>query len=408
MGFDAIWISPIVKNIDGGYHGYWLSDLWQVNDHFGSERDLKNLVDACHERNMYVMVDVVFNHVGPIGTTYTQISPFNQSAHYHPVCQVVDFNNQTQVEICRLANLPDLNQSNPFVYSQLTEWVAYIVNNFAFDGIRLDTVPYISKDFYKSLMSNVIGPRTMNTYIVGEVFDGRIDYAAGYANIIGATLNYPMYFTLKSCYGSHSSLFNIRVTLEQSASLYKDPSVLGIFIDNHDNARFLHDFNDWKLYQNALTFVLFCQGVPIIYYGTEQGFNGGNDPNNREILWNDMNVDSYFYQLVKTLVSFRKYVLDEIADTPHVERYVEDNFYAFSRGQVFIATTNNGGSSSTVKYMVDDHDYSEGQVVCNIFYPNDDCVQIQNGQLEIVLVNGESKVFYPKEKMPKVVVVQAL
>jgi len=55
------------------------------------------------------MVDVVANHVAPIGQDYGQISPFNQSYHYHGDCQINDWNNQSQVENCRLAHLPDLN-----------------------------------------------------------------------------------------------------------------------------------------------------------------------------------------------------------------------------------------------------------------------------------------------------------
>ncbi len=50
MGFDAIWISPIISNIDGGYHGYWANDLYSLNSHFGSESDFNDLVNACHAR----------------------------------------------------------------------------------------------------------------------------------------------------------------------------------------------------------------------------------------------------------------------------------------------------------------------------------------------------------------------
>ena len=64
MGFDAIWISPIVDNYDGGYHGYWGRNLYGLNSNFGSEEDFASLVSACHERNIWVMVDVVGNHMG--------------------------------------------------------------------------------------------------------------------------------------------------------------------------------------------------------------------------------------------------------------------------------------------------------------------------------------------------------
>ena len=41
LGANAIWISPIVLNTEGGYHGYWAKDLYQIEDHFGTEQDLK-------------------------------------------------------------------------------------------------------------------------------------------------------------------------------------------------------------------------------------------------------------------------------------------------------------------------------------------------------------------------------
>jgi alpha-amylase len=201
-------------------------------------------------------------------------------------------------------------------------------------------------------------------------------------------------------YGSRSSMFNIRTVLAYSAQYYNDPTILGSFVDNHDNARFLNSFNDWKLYQNALTYVLFGQGIPIIYYGSEQAFNGGNDPNNRETLWNRMNPQSYFYLMIQKMVKFRNFIMDELWNAEHVERYVMDNFYAFSRGNVFVATTNVGGSYSRLFYNVADHDFEEGQVLCNLLYPTD-CVTITNGQLPVTLMNGESKIFYPKSAMTK-------
>lgn len=64
LGVDAIWISPVIENTAGGYHGYWAKNLYAVNPMFGTESDLKNLVSAVHSRGMMVMVDVVSNHMG--------------------------------------------------------------------------------------------------------------------------------------------------------------------------------------------------------------------------------------------------------------------------------------------------------------------------------------------------------
>jgi alpha-amylase len=112
MGFDAIWISPVVDNLDPGYHGYWARNWNQINQHFGSADDLKSLVAAAHAKDIWVMVDVVANHVAPIGDDFAQITPFNSAEHYHSNCAITDWGNQGQVEYCRLADLPDLNQEN--------------------------------------------------------------------------------------------------------------------------------------------------------------------------------------------------------------------------------------------------------------------------------------------------------
>lgn len=88
MGFDAIWISPIPKNYPGSYHGYHATRWYELNEQFGSESDFKALVSAVHSRGMYIMVDVVANHVGPVGTDYSQIDPFNSPEHYHAQCSI--------------------------------------------------------------------------------------------------------------------------------------------------------------------------------------------------------------------------------------------------------------------------------------------------------------------------------
>ena len=102
LGANAIWISPIVKNYDNGFHGYWAQDLYTINPNFGTEQDLVNLVTACHRRDIWVMVDVVANHMGGSGTDYSSVVPFNSADHYHDYCIINqdDFtNNQWRVEV---------------------------------------------------------------------------------------------------------------------------------------------------------------------------------------------------------------------------------------------------------------------------------------------------------------------
>ena len=79
---------------------------------------------------------------------------------------------------------------------------------------------------------------------------------------------------------------------------------------------------------------LFMQGIPIIYYGTEQGFTGAIDPDNRESLWPHYDTEHWLYVFISTIVKFRVKLGAEVYDAPQVERYVDDEFFAFSRGDV--------------------------------------------------------------------------
>lgn len=58
LGVNAIWISPIPENTDHGYHGYWQKNLHKVNPYFGTSEDLKRLIKECHDRDIWVMLDV--------------------------------------------------------------------------------------------------------------------------------------------------------------------------------------------------------------------------------------------------------------------------------------------------------------------------------------------------------------
>ena len=89
MGFDALWITPVVEQVPWrdhwngtGYHGYWARDFSKVDGHLGSEADLKSLSAACKERGMLLMLDVVANHVGPVHSVdqLAQLGPGINSA----------------------------------------------------------------------------------------------------------------------------------------------------------------------------------------------------------------------------------------------------------------------------------------------------------------------------------------
>jgi alpha-amylase len=112
MGFDAIWISPIPENYGNDYHGYGALDWYKVNPHFGTEQDLTSMIQAAHDMGIWVMLDVVGNHVAWIDEAYNLVTPFDKAEYYHKKCQINNWDDQNEVEYCRLANLPDLDQDN--------------------------------------------------------------------------------------------------------------------------------------------------------------------------------------------------------------------------------------------------------------------------------------------------------
>jgi len=391
LGVDAIWITPVVENTDGGYHGYWLKDLFNLNSNFGSASDLANMVAEAHKRGIWVMVDVVANHVGPVGSDFTQIAPFNETSHYHPECEITDWNNQPQVEQCRLSGLPDLDQNNAFVRTTLKTWIGNLTQHFDIDGVRVDTVPEIHPDFWNEFNA------AAGTYCLGEVFNGNIDYVAGYQNHMDGIFSYPLFFTMRSVFQNKGTpMSNIEALLGPSGTIwakFKDPGLLGNFIDNHDNARFLNAQGDVHMYMNALAVTLTTTGIPVIYYGTEQLFHGGNDPENRETLWPNYSNTTDMYSFLAKVIQHRKSVA--LYKEPQVQRYAASNFYAFTRGDTLVAVTNQG-TGSTVNYTLTylPETWKAGDNVCDIL--TGDCIQVTSGGLAIGLQDGLPKIFYPK------------
>jgi alpha-amylase len=393
MGFDAIWVSPILKNLDGGYHGYWATDFYSLNENFGSEQDFKDLVSELHKRGMWIMVDVVANHIGPVGTNYGGINPFNQAEHYHDYCVISDSDfashNQDHIENCRLADLPDLNQENQYVQDTLLGWIKEFVQKYNIDGLRIDTIPEVPKWFWQKFQSSA------GVYAVGEVFDGDLGYVSDYQNYLDAVLNYPLRFAIYDVWHNGNNFYRLQQQLKDDSNQFKDVSALGVFVDNHDNARFLYQNSNTQGFKAALIYGMFAEGIPIVYYGSEQMYGGGPDPKNREQLWTNMDTSSELYKMMKAVNEVRKD--HKVWDADYVERYIDDDFYAFSRGDVLVALTRQDGNMSRqVTYLP----FKDGDVVCNIFNGSD-CITVDGG-IEINLDNYQTKVYVKKDRMPAI------
>jgi len=392
MGFNAIWISPVVANTPDGYHGYWVNNIYEINEYFGTPEELKELIQTCHERDIWVMVDVVANHIGYVDNNdYSSIVPFNDSKHYNPYlpCEDVDPMNTTAFESCWLSGLPDLDQNNPFVKETLINWIADFVKTYDFDALRIDTVPHVSRSFWAEF------GEASGVYTLGEILNTNLPLLATYQGALDGVLNYALYATLNYAFQAGESMSSIQGYYAGAEATWPDMTLLGNFINNHDNPRFLSNSTNIEAFKSALAFSMCSVGIPMVYYGDEHAFSGGQDPANRETLWNDMNTDSEIYDYLRTLNKIRKdtgfYELDQI------ERYSDDTMYAFSRGDILFAFTNR--HDPQVK-TISDHPYSEGTVLCNVLRGegDGDCVDVKDGKFDVTLLDGEVKILAPRQK----------
>ena len=169
-----------MTNVDCSWFRYWPQDLYSINPHFGTGDDLKALADALHKRSMYLMVDVVVNHLvsKDFPPSFSSFNPLDEESDFHPQCWITDYNNQTNVEQCWLGdtNVPlvDVDTEDDEIVSTYNNWIKTLVGNYSVDGIRIDTVKHVRKDFWPNFASS------SGVYTIGEVLHNETDYVANY------------------------------------------------------------------------------------------------------------------------------------------------------------------------------------------------------------------------------------
>lgn len=276
LGFTAIWITPVVDNQSGGYHGYWATDFYAVDEHLGTMDDLKALVDKAHGMGIKVIMDLVINHTGSLHPYV-----YDKPEWFHRRASIDDWNNQSQVENGWLAGLPDFDQSNPEVMAYLIDMAKFWIRETGIDGFRLDTVKHVQKE-YLLAFTEAIKQEYPDFYLIGEIFDGRAPFIESYSQTgIDGFLDFPMYYGINNSIARDEGSIGLWNAVNAGRS-YSNRQLMGTFLDNHDVQRFIHRLDDPvpKLKQ-ALAVVMTYTGIPIVYYGTEVALPGGNDPDNR-------------------------------------------------------------------------------------------------------------------------------
>lgn len=408
LGATAIWISPIVVNGYGDYHGYSGRDFYQVDPHWGTLTDLQNLVNAAHAKGLLMILDVVvnhgstinningntaFNYPGGYALSYANASrqyaaPFNTNASFpnltnlfHNYGAIQDYANTTQIELGELSGLDDFRTESPYLRTNMAAVYNYWIQTAGFDGFRVDTVKHCEMGFWQDWCPRIHAFAATNGkpnfFMFGEVFDGSDSKCGSYSGTQGggdykldSLLDYPLFFACQNVFGyATGGTKQIEDHFNALANNY-DPATqdqLVTFLDNHDTTRFLYSANangDTNRLTAALVFLHTARGAPCVYQGTEQKFNGGADPNNREDMFagafeqgpslgDNFNMAHPQFQLIAKLNNFRR-LYSTLRTGTHVNQWSTNGpgLLAYSRRlgatqEVFVAL-NTAGATQTL------------------------------------------------------------
>ncbi|KAF2765530.1 putative alpha-amylase, partial [Teratosphaeria nubilosa] len=416
MNFDAIWISPAVANLpqqtgDGeAYTGYWQQDLYALNPHFGTAEELNELVEDLHARGMYLMLDIVVNHMGWAGVgwmmDYAVLNPFNDQKYYHEYCVIEEEDNQTIVELCYLGDdlvtLADLRTEDQEVQDIFGEWISQMVSNYSIDGLRIDTSINVNPSFFTDFVN------ASGVFAMGEVMQGDDSLACEWEATIGSILNYPIYYTLTRAFESSTGSINdLTLTIESVKQNCKDPTVLGSFSENHDVARFANATDDLALAKNIIAYTVMADGIPIIYQGQEQHMNGGISPYfNRAPLWTTgYDTEAPLYEYIATLNTFRQWAVRTSEDyTLYMNEVIYEDLHnlamrkGFDGGQVITVLSNNGQDQVYYELAIDNHGYPAGIQMTEVLTCTNVTVN-QTGFLNVGMMAGTPKILYPTDML---------
>jgi glycosidase/PKD repeat protein len=369
LGATAIWVTPIPYNVGGSaYHGYGAQDFNLLAPHLGSMTDMSNMVQAAHARGIKVILDIVCNHSGdlidsgdsgypaflapPAGynmrykdTTQQHAPPFNITNATPPTFTSIFHNNggidtyslTQHVVLGELDSLDDFATETTYVRTNMMNIYTNWVGIGDFDGFRIDTVKHVDYGFWQYWCPKLhqfgtsIGKS--NFFMFGEIFNANLtddpfvgSYTgtmAGGPFMLDSTLDYVLYGTINSVFATASGpTQQIETHYNQIAADYATNAWyrLVTFLDNHDNARFLSPGNasdNTNRLSVALEFLYTSRGIPCLYYGTEQAFDGTTDPNNREDMFagqfeqgpslgDNFNETHPLFELVAKLNNFRR------------------------------------------------------------------------------------------------------
>lgn len=299
LGVTAVWLNPTQENDmkDGSYHGYAITDYYQIDRRFGSNEEFLQLVNEAHGKGLKVVMDMIFNHCGSENYLFKdrpQDDWFNFRSNYvqtsFKTASVMDIHASDYEKAIATDGwftqvMPDLNQRNRHVARYLIQSSIWWIEYAGINGIRQDTHPYADYDFMSTWCKevleeyphfNIVGETWLNSNVLVSYWQKDSKLAAPKNSNLPTVMDFPLTDLMTKAFDEE--------TTEWSGGLYRlydyhtqdfvyaNPMSLLTFLDNHDTSRFCKSEEDSKnitRYKQAITYLLTTRGIPQIYYGTE-------------------------------------------------------------------------------------------------------------------------------------------
>ena len=362
IGCTALYIGPLFESVG---HGYETTDYRKLDSRLGDNKDLKNFVAACHEKEIKVIFDGVFNHTGRDFFAFKDIQEKRQNSPYvNWYCNVnfsgnTEYNDGFSYENWGGYNLlVKLNQRNPDVQNYICDVIRFWVSEFDVDGIRLDAADVLDFDFMKQLRRTAEEVKP-DFWLMGEVIHGEYTRWVNSETLHSVT-NYNLNKALWSGCNEHN-FFEIAHTVKRLYDMggchYRNLELYS-FADNHDVERIASKIINKDHLGVIYTLMYTLPGIPSIYYGSEFGIEGkkeqGSDASLRPHLelsdYADAMTDNPLTALIAKLGSIHQ-AQTALCYGEYKELLLTNRQYAFARcyeNEDVITAVNNDEQSTTL------------------------------------------------------------
>ena len=308
MGFGAVWITPIVDNPDEaftggdavkwggaftdrgktGFHGYWGDNFWVLDEHLPSPGlDFRGFTDAMRGHGLKVVLDIVCNHGSPAYTMPKDQPKFGKiyDADWRLLADHQDLPPEKLDPAGNplhawyhtkpgLAQLSDIDEDNPAVLEYFVGAYSQWIDQGA-AAFRIDTIPWMPHAYWHAFVQR-IRAKHPGFFMFGEAFDYDADKIAEHTwarNANVSVLDFPLKQALANLFEKPGGDFaSLATPLHLTGGPYANPYELMTFYDNHDMARM--NASD-EGFIDAHNWLFTARGIPVIYYGSEIGFERG-------------------------------------------------------------------------------------------------------------------------------------